>query len=184
MNIYYIDNISNDLPYKTLENLDKDIVIKSGDNYLISKNISIDKTIINNGNLYIKGVGFELNGGSIINNGNIFFIPSSTLYKFKKIRKFLIEENISTDSKFTGFKADCYIENDFLVIITGPDNSSIIWKKEFNIKIGQKIKSPFYFSGDGGKTSKDKIEIGDGLYCNTSLLQTNLYKDWKLILIY
>lgn len=186
MSIFFISELDTTLKYQKInsQKLNTDILIGNQDNFLIEEEIVITQNILNQGNLYIKGNGFQLDGGSIINNGTIFFLPSSNSFRFKKNKDFLISKTISGDSQFTGFFTQESIENDFSVVIVGPENSSVLWEKEYNIQLGVKLESPFYFSGDKGLTAKNKVEIGDELYCNANFLQTNLYQGWKLILIY
>lgn len=160
----------------------KDMFINEGDGFLIEKNIIIKGYLVNNGNLIFQN-GFTIEGGEFENNGNVYFIPKpSNENKFEKIIKIILDKKISNDFEFTGFFTEFDIDSSFFIRIEGPENSSIMWSKEYKIDLGKKIESPFYFSNNKGLTASDVVKKGDGLYCNPSILKTNLYEGWKLIL--
>lgn len=160
----------------------EDRIIDEDENILITDDVIIKGDFINNGNLIFQS-GFTIEGGSFLNNGNISFIPKLlNENKFEKIVKITLDKNIFKDFEFTGFSAEHDIESSFFVRVVGPENSSIMWSKEYEIELGRKIESPFYFSSDNGLTANNIIKKGDGLYCNPSFLKTNLYEGWRVIL--
>jgi len=162
----------------------EDRIIGEKENILITDNIIIKGDFVNNGNLIFQN-GFILDGGRFQNNGSVSFMPiHSDENKFERIIKITLDKNISNDFEFTGFFTEYDIKTSFFIRVEGPENSSIAWSKEYEVELGKKIESPFYFSSNEGLTANSVVKKGDGLYCNPSFLKTNLYEDWRLILRY
>lgn len=161
-----------------------DLLIEKSQRILIKNDIIIRGTIINKGYIAFENCSFIIDNGHLDNQGHIFFIPKiENNDEIEKVIKITLDKDIINDFEFTGFFIEYDIINDFNVIIEGPD-SSIYWQKEYKIKLGEKIQSPFYFSSDKGFTASSYVKSGDGLYCNPSFLKTKLYKGWKIKIIY
>jgi len=140
-------------------------------NIILNNNLILDSDFINNGNLVIRG-SIIFNGGKLINRGKIYLTKSEFI-------EYILPNDINGDYQYTGLEIQKDINN-FTLVVKGPVNSSVSWKNEFTFQSGK--KSPFYFSNDGGLTSKSKIELGDKLYWNESYSKLKLYKSWRIIL--
>jgi hypothetical protein len=56
--------------------------------------------------------------------------------------------------------------------------------QEFEVGYGVTTSVPFYFSDDGGSTSKVTIQSGDSLYWNGTFVGFDLYIGWRVSLYY
>lgn len=182
---FFLKDILDTEKFEVLEEMIvEDRIIGEKENILIADNIVIKGDFINNGNLIFQS-GFILDGGRFQNNGSVTFLPiPSNENKFERIIKITLDKNISEDFEFTEFFTEYDIKTSFFIRVEGPENSSIAWSKEYEVELGKKIESPFYFSSDNGLTANSVVKKGDGLYCNPSFLKTNLYEGWRLILRY
>ena len=90
--------------------------------------------------------------------------------------------DVLTDGGFTG-----------LTISSTPLDGSYIGVfvngQEFEVGYGSTNSTPFYFSNDGGSTSRNSsspnnVQIGDGLYWNSTVGGVGLYTTWRISLFY
>jgi hypothetical protein len=160
-------NNNNFTGYKEVNNIDS---INNSD-IILNNNLILESDFINNGNIALRG-SIIFNGGKLINRGNIYLIE-------REIMEYILPFDINGDFQKTGLILEKDI-TDLILIITGPNNSSVKWKKKFNFELGK--NNPFYFSNDDGVTSNNKIEVGSELYWNESYSKLKLYKNWKIIL--
>lgn len=129
--------------------------------------------------------------GYVLSNdglGNFTWInPSVSTYSSTQIisrldKNFIMSYNTSGDGQFTGLTISatpvngCYVA----VFING---------QEFDVGDGVTSSVSCYFSGDGGSTARsftspNQVQIGDGLYWNSSYSGTDLYTSWRISLYY
>lgn len=160
---------SNNFPnYREVESTNFSI---NNDNIILNNNLILESDFINNAEMVIRG-SIIFMGGKLINRGNIYL-------KEKESIEYIIPFDINSDFQKTGFIIGKNVNN-LILKVCGPIGSSVKWEKHFIFQLGK--NSSFYFSNDGGLTSKDKIEAGDELYWNESYSNLKLYKDWKVIL--
>ena len=154
--------------FNLVSKLDSDI---NSNKIILNNNLILEKDFINNGEIAIRG-SIIFNGGQLINRGRIYLIEKEKI-------EFTIISDLIGDYQYTGLEIQRDI-SDLNLLITGPVNSSVSWKNDFIFQLGR--NSSFYFSNDGGLTSKSKIEAGDRLYWNESYSKLKLYKSWRIIL--
>lgn len=157
--------------------------LESGETVISETDLEINKNFINRGNLILKGSNLIVKTDSFKNFGRIILIPKN----FEDIKKSLIFEldrNVFGDNSYTGIISN-FITNkpSFKIKLSGPSNL-VDWSFEYSVNLGEIKKVPCYFSRDGGKNPTKSINIGDKLYWNASFLDINLYKFWKLEIIY
>lgn len=154
--------------FNLVSKLDSDINFNK---IILNNNLILEKDFINNGEIAIRG-SIIFNGGQLINRGRIYLIQ-------KDFIEYTLPFDISGDYQYTGLEIQKDI-SELNLIVTGPINSSVNWESEFIFSSDK--NSSFYFSNDGGLTSKSKIEAGDRLYWNESYSKLKLYKSWRIIL--
>jgi hypothetical protein len=97
-------------------------------------------------------------------------------------KNFVMSIDILGDGEFTGFTIShtpvlgCYI-------------GAFVNGQECEVGYGSTNSSPFYFSNDGGATSRsntspNNVQVGDGLYWNSSIGGVGLYTTWRISLFY
>lgn len=159
-------NLINDIPLYKQVNI---IGLQNNDNIILNNNLILESDFINNGNLFIRG-SIIFNGGRLINRGEIFLIQKKTI-------EYIIPFDLSGNSQATGLVVDYDIKD---LSITVTNNSSS--RGKYTTNIGFTKESTFYFSNDGGLTSKKNIESGDELYWNESYSKIKIFKGLKIIL--
>lgn len=159
--------LSNDIPsYKQV-----DIIgLQNNDNIILNNNLILESDFINNGNLFIRG-SIIFSGGRLINRGEIYLIQ-------KKFIEYIIPFDLSGDSQATGLVVDYDIKNLNITVTNNSNNN----RGKYTTTIDFTKESAFYFSNDGGLTSKKVIESGDELYWNESYSRIKIFKGLKIIL--
>lgn len=181
-----------DIDYSLFTALSKDniLMVNEGDNSIITKDsiffssgANIKGNLINRGIFVIVGGEIILNGGKFRNEGSIFIVKENAKPLYYTEGE--ITEDINDNYVGTGIKMKRDAEDrDVVVSVSGPEESAVDWQRNYVVERGKKEDIPCYFSSDGGKTAKEKIEKGDELIWNSFFSNTSLNKNWKIIILF
>ncbi len=92
-------------------------------------------------------------------------------------KNFIMSYDTSGDGQFTGL-------NISQTPLPGGYVGVFVNGQEFEVGYGLTTSIPFYFSDDGGTTSKTTIVSGDSLYWNGNFVGFDLYVGWRISLYY
>ena len=171
----------------TTSYVDSNTIQFSQSNSIYGSSVS---AVVKDGSLTASKLDTASNGGatagyilSVDNSGDFSWVDQTKGGLISALDKgYNITSNVLGDGGFTGLTISG-------TPVVGSYVGVFVNGQEFEVGYGSTTLTPFYFSGDGGTTARDNfsptnIQIGDGLYWNSSVAGTGLYITWKLSLLY
>jgi len=170
----------------TTSYVDSNTIQFSQSNSIYGSSVS---AVVKDGSLTASKLDTASNGGatagyilSVDNSGDFSWVESKGGLISALDKGYNITSNVLGDGGFTGLTISG-------TPVVGSYVGVFVNGQEFEVGYGSTTLTPFYFSGDGGTTARDNfsptnIQIGDGLYWNSSVAGTGLYITWKLSLLY